>query len=96
MGHSHVVVQQLTGFGQTTPTDPTKFAFFKALNNPAVNGVLTGDVTGGLPAGYYRIAVFHSGMNHQPSASHSLGRFSLKLTNFHFSRSSYCSARGYG
>ena len=68
VGHSHVVIQQLTGFGQTTPIDPATFVFFKALNDPAVNGVLSTNVTGGLPTGYYRIAAFHSGMNHQPSA----------------------------
>jgi hypothetical protein len=68
MGHSHVVIEQLTGFGQTTPTDPKQFVYFKALNSPAVNGVLSTNVTGGLPAGYYRIAAIHSGANHQPSA----------------------------
>lgn len=68
MGHSHVVIELLTGFGQTTPTDPKQFVFFKGLNLPAVDGVLSTNVTGGLPAGYYRIAVIHSGANHQPSA----------------------------
>lgn len=29
IGHSHVVVEQLTALDQTTPTDPKKFAFFK-------------------------------------------------------------------
>lgn len=67
MGHSHVVVEKLSGFGQTTPTNPMSFVFFKGLNLPAVNGVLSTNVTGGLPAGYYRIAVIHSGANHQPS-----------------------------
>lgn len=67
IGHSHVVIEKLSGFGQTTPTDPKGFTFFKAMNNPAVNGVLSVDVTGGLPAGHYRIAAFHSGGNHQPS-----------------------------
>lgn len=68
LGHSHVVIEQLTGFGQTTPTDPTMFTFFKGLNDPAVNGVLSCDVTGGLAVGYYRAAVIHSGANHQPIA----------------------------
>lgn len=68
MGHSHVVIELLTGFGQTTPTNPKSFVFFKGLNLPAVNGVLSTNVTGGLPPGYYRIAVIHSGANHQPSA----------------------------
>jgi hypothetical protein len=67
MGHTHVVVEKLTGFGQTIPTYPKEFVFFKGLNLPVVNGVLSTNVTGGLPAGYYRIAVLHSGANHQPS-----------------------------
>jgi len=68
MGHAHIVVEQLTGFGQTTPTDPRTFTFFKALNDPSVDGVSSIDIAGGLPAGYYRIATFHTGANHQPIA----------------------------
>jgi len=68
IGHSHIVIEKLTGFGQTTPMDPTKFAFFKGLNDPAVNGVLSVNVTAGLPAGYYRISAIHTAMNHQPIA----------------------------
>jgi hypothetical protein len=66
IGHSHIVIEKLTGFGQTIPTDPKNFAYFGTLNNPAVNGVLTADVPGGLPAGFYRISTFHTGANHQP------------------------------
>lgn len=29
IGHSHVVVETLQALDQTTPNDPTKFAFFK-------------------------------------------------------------------
>jgi hypothetical protein len=43
-GHSHVIIEQLSASGQTTPTDPTKFAFFKGLNAAAVGIVLTADV----------------------------------------------------
>jgi hypothetical protein len=68
MGHSHVVIQQLTGFDQTVPTDPRIFVFFQTLTDPAVNGVLFANVTDGLHPGYYRIETFHSGANHQPSA----------------------------
>ena len=68
IGHSHIVIERLTGFGQTTPTNPMGFVYFKGLNDPAQGGVLSSNVTGGLAAGYYRIAVIHSGMNHQPSA----------------------------
>ncbi|TFK57537.1 hypothetical protein OE88DRAFT_1730883 [Heliocybe sulcata] len=65
-GHSHVVVEQLTSLNQTEPTDPTKFAFFKGLNAAAQGGVLTADVTSGLPAGAYRLASINSAANHQP------------------------------
>ncbi|KZT23772.1 hypothetical protein NEOLEDRAFT_1135891 [Neolentinus lepideus HHB14362 ss-1] len=65
-GHSHVVIEQLTSLNQTTPTDPTKFAFFKGLNSAAQGGVLTADVTSGLPAGAYRLASINSAANHQP------------------------------
>ena len=69
IGHSHLVIEVLSGFGQTDPTDPRHFIFFKALNDPAVDGILSTVVTGGLPhAGYYRISAFHGGANHQPSA----------------------------
>ncbi|KAM5538854.1 hypothetical protein V8D89_007576 [Ganoderma adspersum] len=66
-GHSHVVIEQLSSVTQTTVTDPTKFVFFKGLNSAATNGVLTADVTGGLPAGSYRLASINSAANHQPA-----------------------------
>ena len=69
MGHSHIVVDELIGgFDQMTPTDPRTPRFFMGLNAPPVNSVLS-TVVSGLTAGYYRVAVFHSGANHQPSAS---------------------------
>ncbi|KAF8973820.1 hypothetical protein BDZ97DRAFT_1912275 [Flammula alnicola] len=66
VGHSHVVVEQLSALDQTTPTDPRKFAFFKGLNAAAVNGVLTADVTAGLPAGFYKVSSINTAANHQP------------------------------
>ncbi|KAL5520405.1 hypothetical protein ACEPAG_9629 [Sanghuangporus baumii] len=66
IGHSHVVIEQLSSLGQTTVTDPTKFAFFKGINGAAVNGVVTADVTDGLPAGAYRMASINAAANHQP------------------------------
>jgi hypothetical protein len=65
-GHSHVVIEALSSLTQTTPTDPTKFAFFKGLNNPATNGVLSAAVAGGLPAGTYKISSINTAANHQP------------------------------
>jgi len=65
-GHSHVVVEQLSALDQTTPTDPTKFAFFLGLNTAANNGILTADVTNGLPAGFYKLSSINTAANHQP------------------------------
>ncbi|KAF9471308.1 hypothetical protein BDN70DRAFT_820197 [Pholiota conissans] len=67
VGHSHVVVELLDSLTQTTPTNPKQFAFFKGLNAAAVNGVLTADVTGGLPAGAYRLCSINAAANHQPA-----------------------------
>ena len=66
IGHSHVVVEALTALDQTTPTNPKNFAFFKGLNAAAVNGILTADVTGGLPAGFYKLSSINTAANHQP------------------------------
>jgi len=66
IGHSHVVVELLSALDQTTLTNPTKFAFFKGLNAAAVGGVLTADVTGGLPAGFYKLSSINTAANHQP------------------------------
>ncbi|KAF9242356.1 hypothetical protein BU15DRAFT_22165, partial [Melanogaster broomeanus] len=65
-GHSHVVIEELSSLTQTTPTDPTKFAFFKGLNDAAQNGILTADVTDGLPEGTYKISTINTAANHQP------------------------------
>ena len=66
IGHSHVVIQALDSLGQTTPLDPSVFAFFKGINGAAVNGVVTADVTAGLPAGVYRMSSINAAANHQP------------------------------
>ncbi|OJT09141.1 hypothetical protein TRAPUB_14400 [Trametes pubescens] len=67
-GHSHVVIDKLTSLDQTTPTDPLNgFVFFKGLNDPAANGVLSTVVGGGLPAGTYRLASINAAANHQPA-----------------------------
>ncbi|KAF5377155.1 hypothetical protein D9615_006378 [Tricholomella constricta] len=66
IGHSHVVVETLTALDQTTPLDPAKFAYFKGLNAAAAGGILTADVTKGLPAGVYKLSSINSAANHQP------------------------------
>lgn len=65
-GHSHVVVQKLESLESTKVLDPEVFAFFKGLNGEARNGILTADVTDGLPAGFYRLASINTASNHQP------------------------------
>ncbi|KDQ54969.1 hypothetical protein JAAARDRAFT_355536 [Jaapia argillacea MUCL 33604] len=65
-GHSHVVIELIDALDSTTPTNPQKFAFFKGLNAPATNGILTAAVTAGLPAGVYRMASINTAANHQP------------------------------
>ncbi|CAG8689485.1 24822_t:CDS:1 [Cetraspora pellucida] len=62
-GHSHVTIQKLDG---DEPPDPTKFAFFKGLNNKAKNNLLSVTVDGGLPCGSYRLCTMSSSFTHQP------------------------------
>ncbi|EJD04995.1 uncharacterized protein FOMMEDRAFT_79989, partial [Fomitiporia mediterranea MF3/22] len=66
IGHTHVVIEPLDSLNQTTATDPSKFVFFKGINGAAVNGVVSADVTDGLPAGSYRLASINAAANHQP------------------------------
>ncbi|KAF8912912.1 hypothetical protein CPB84DRAFT_1841352 [Gymnopilus junonius] len=66
LGHSHVVIEELDALNQTTPSDPTVFAFFKGLNAAAQDGSLTADVDKGLPAGFYKLSSINTASNHQP------------------------------
>jgi hypothetical protein len=66
IGHSHIVIQKMESLAQTTTLDPAVFAFFKGVNDAAVNGVLTVPVTAGLPAGFYKLSTINSAANHQP------------------------------
>lgn len=66
-GHSHITIQLIpNGPNQTTPIDPVDFAFFKGLNVKDKGGILTADVVGGLPAGFYRVSSLNTAANHQP------------------------------
>jgi len=67
VGHTHVVVEKLSALDQTTPTDPNTFAFFKGIDGAQVGGVVSADVTAGLPAGVYRLASINTAANHQPA-----------------------------
>ncbi|KAH8594990.1 hypothetical protein B0O99DRAFT_595033 [Bisporella sp. PMI_857] len=68
IGHTHVSVQDLgNSLAPTTPPDPKTFVFFKGINDDGNgNGLLSATVTGGLPAGNYRVCSMTSASNHQP------------------------------
>jgi hypothetical protein len=68
VGHTHVTVQDLgKNLNPQVPPDPTQFAFFKGINDAGNGeGTLSAIVTGGLPAGNYRVCTMASASNHQP------------------------------
>lgn len=68
VGHCHVTIQDLNNnIAPQQPPDPKKFAFFKGINDDGNGaGLLQATVTGGLPAGTYRICTMNSASNHQP------------------------------
>jgi transcription initiation factor TFIID subunit 15 len=68
IGHTHFTVQDMAGnMNPKTPLDPNKFAFFKGVNDAGDGkGNLKVTVTGGLPAGTYRVCTMTSASNHQP------------------------------
>jgi hypothetical protein len=67
IGHTHVVIESIPSLDTTQVTDPQKFIFFKGINT-AQNGqgVVTADVTAGVPAGTYRLGTIMSSATHQP------------------------------
>jgi hypothetical protein len=67
IAHSHITVNAIKSFQDTTVHDPQVFAFFKGLNAAAVNGILEADATGGLPDGFYRACSINTAANHQPA-----------------------------
>ncbi|KAI0052429.1 hypothetical protein FA95DRAFT_1601801 [Auriscalpium vulgare] len=66
VGHTHFTIEQIDSFGSTKVLDPNVFAFFKGVNGAAVNGVVSADVTAGLPVGFYRLASINAAQTHQP------------------------------
>jgi hypothetical protein len=68
VGHTHVTVQDLgNSLNPTKALDATQFAFFKGINDAGNGqGLLQAVVTGGLPAGNYRVCTMASASNHQP------------------------------
>jgi hypothetical protein len=69
IAHSHIVIQPMDDFASPAILDPLKFSFFKGLNDPAVNGVLSAAVANGLTAGKYRMASIHTNANHAPAVA---------------------------
>lgn len=61
------MVEQIDSLTSTQVTNPKQFAFFKGLNAAAQGGILTADVTNGLPAGVYKLSSINSAANHQPA-----------------------------
>ena len=67
IGHCHVTVQDIGSLKSTSPPDPTTFAFFKGIDDAGNGqGLLQAVVTGGLPAGVYRVCTMIAARNHQP------------------------------
>src|SRR6187402_2932547 len=68
IGHTHLTVQDLGSSLQPNQApDPVAFVFFKGVNDAGNgNGLLSATVTGGLPAGNYRVCSMTSASNHQP------------------------------
>ena len=68
VGHTHVTIQTLgNSLSATTPPDASTFAFFKGIDDAGNGqGALSATVTGGLPAGNYRVCTMSSASNHQP------------------------------
>ncbi|KAF3765052.1 hypothetical protein M406DRAFT_42153, partial [Cryphonectria parasitica EP155] len=68
IGHTHVTIQDI-GNSQTPsqPPDASQFVFFKGINDAGNgNGLVSAVVTGGLPAGNYRVCTMAGSSNHQP------------------------------
>jgi hypothetical protein len=63
IGHSHVVIENVDQGG---PTDARNFVFFKGINDPAKQGILSTEVTKGLKPGRYRLCSMMAAANHQP------------------------------
>lgn len=67
VGHSHITIEAVPNYLSEDPLDPAHFAFFKAMNAAAVDGVLSVDVANGLPPGVYRLSSITTAINHQPA-----------------------------
>jgi hypothetical protein len=69
IGHTHIVIEAIDSLASTTVTDPTKFAFFKGVDQGQDgNGVVSVAVAAGLPDGFYRMTTINTSANHTPVA----------------------------
>ncbi len=69
IGHCHVTIQDIGSLDSETPPDPSKFAFFKGIDDAGNGrGLLQAVVDGGLPPGTYRVCTMIAAQNHQPVA----------------------------
>lgn len=69
IGHCHVTIQDIGSLDSGTPPDPSKFAFFKGIDDAGNGrGLLQAIVDGGLPTGVYRVCTMIAAQNHQPVA----------------------------
>jgi hypothetical protein len=64
-GNAAIVVEQVSSFNQSEPTEPRRFAFFSAVGLGS-NGVSTADLDTGLPPGAYRLSSILRSENYQP------------------------------
>ena len=67
LGHPHFVIESLSSVTSTEPSDPSTFAFFKGVDTTVdSDGNVSVNVTGGLPAGVYKLSSINSSANHAP------------------------------
>lgn len=67
IGHCHVTIQNIGSLRSIIPPDPSKFAFFKGIDDAGNGkGLLQAIVPDGLPAGVYRVCTMIAARNHQP------------------------------
>jgi hypothetical protein len=67
IGHTHFVIQAMGEFNDPTILNPQTFTFFKGVDTAQVNGIVSVDVTAGVPPGNYRLACINTNANHAPA-----------------------------
>jgi hypothetical protein len=68
IGHTHVVMETIDSLTTTKLSDPTKFFFFKGVNDAQdAQGNVNVPVAGGVKPGVYRMCTIVSSATHQPA-----------------------------